>query len=197
MGAPPMMQGDRLSSVPVPGAWIGAGALPSTRLLCLEDGPRGIQDPDAGASFQVWRGEVVRNQCIISAPNQPAQVIYTGSDITDFSFTFDANARLCHCVTDGGVTRFFFFNTLTGQPDELTLPGVTTPKCTLDDRRVTQTTEADVMLAYLKPDGGLYYRQQRDRFTIERLLAAGPFAALEKMYKSSTLRLQFEVVRRV
>lgn len=192
-----MMQGDRLSSVPVPGAWIGAGALPSTRLLCLEDGPRGIQDPDAGASFQVWRGEVVRNQCIISAPNHAAQVIYTGSDITDFSFTFDTNARLCHCVTDGGVTRFFFFNTLTGQPDELTLPGVTTPKCTLDDRRVTQTTEADVMLAYLKPDGGLYYRQQRDRYTIERLLSAGPFTALEKMYKSSTLRLQFEVVRRV
>lgn len=45
-----------------------------------------------------------------------------------------------------------------------------TPQVSLDDHRLHQSANADIIFAYIK-SGNLYYRQQRDRFLIERLLA--------------------------
>lgn len=45
----------------------------------------------------------------------------------------------------------------------------TFPQLSLDDHRLEQSANADIIFAYIK-DHNLYYRQQRDRFLIERLL---------------------------
>lgn len=43
------------------------------------------------------------------------------------------------------------------------------PQLSLDDHRLHQSANADIIFAYIR-DNNLYYRQQRDRFLIERLL---------------------------
>jgi hypothetical protein len=46
------------------------------------------------------------------------------------------------------------------------------PRVTHDDKRLRAEQTADVLVAYIKNDT-LCYRQQRDRYTVERVLATG------------------------
>ena len=191
--------GDVLSTVPVPGAFIGAGgeALIS-RTFDFEDGPIALQDPTKGMDYQQWRAYIKDEKVWIEADNLAPSVLLnpTGNTITDISICFSQNADLHYAWVDAGVARFRWYDTLTAQFQTMTLPsGAATPKCTLDDKRTSQTGRSDIILSYIKSDGGLYFRKQRDRFGVEYLLDAGPFISIEKLYMNSGLRLQWELVK--
>lgn len=184
------MPGDELSTEPRPALFAGSRALPVTRTVDYEDGGIAIQDPSRGSQYQRWRGRLLGENIILDAPEVEAFVALSGSGITEISFTFDQNMRPAIAYVQDGVAKLWWFDSVPGHQVVTEYPGAITPRVILDDKRFTQTSNSDVILGYVR-DGALYYRQQRDRFTIERLLDAGPHVGLIKIGFNVQLRLQF------
>jgi len=179
-----------LSIAPVNAAFSGARALPVTRTVDYEDGGIAIQDPSRGSQYQRWRGRLLGENIILDAPEVEPFVALSGPDITEISFTFDQNMRPAIAYVQAGVAKLWWFDTVAGEQVVTEYPEAITPRVILDDKRFTQTLNSDVILGYVH-DGALYYRQQRDRFSIERLLDAGPHVGLVKIGFNVQLRLQF------
>ena len=190
---------NRLSPVPVPGAFIGAGgAAMLSRTFDYEDGPVAEQDPTLGHNYQQWRAYVKDYKVWIEADNTPTRVLIESmaNTITDISICFNQNADLHYAWVDAGVARFRWFDTVTASFQTMVLPsGTRTPKCTLDDKRPAQSARNDIILSYVKADNGLYFRRQRDRFQVEYLLDAGPWIGIERLYMNNGLRLQWMMTR--
>lgn len=186
-----------LSSEPVPGAFLGSGAANILdRLRDYEEGPIAEQDPSEGLMYQEWRAYIEDDNIILEADNLAPRVVYEGQgELTDISIAFSQNGDLHYAYVEDDVAKLFWYNTTTSQFEVMILPaGSRTPKITLDDKRLTQTTNSDIILSYIKADHGLYYRQQRDRFQIERLLHPGPFVMIRQMYMNNGWRLQWLLV---
>lgn len=186
-----------LSSGPVPGVFLGSGAANILdRLRDYEEGPIAEQDPSEGLMYQEWRAYIRDNNIILEADNLAPRVVYEGQgELTDISIAFSQNGDLHYAYVEGDVAKLLYYDTLTAGFQVMELgEGVRTPKITLDDKRLTQTTNSDIILSYIKSDNGLYYRQQRDRFQIERLLHPGPFVMIRQMYMNNGWRLQWLLV---
>ena len=190
---------DKLSIVPVPGPFVGAGAEAlMSRLYDYEDGPIAFQDPSRGLRYQQWRAYLKDYVVWLEADNMPPMELIKTPDntITDISIAFSNNADLHYVWTDNGVTKLYWYNTATSNFETMTLPGgVRTPKLTLDDKRPTQMARNDIILTYIKSDHKLYFRKQRDRFGVEYLLDDGPFIGIERFYMSTGWRLQWLLTR--
>lgn len=186
-----------ISTTPVPGSFIGSGAANTLdRLRDYEEGPVAEQDPSQGLLYQEWRSYIVDNNIWLEADNMPPRVVYESSgELTDISIAFSQNADLHYTYVEDDVAKLFWYDTTTSQFEVMILPaGSRTPKITLDDKRPTQSGNNDIILSYIKADHGLYYRQQRDRFQIERLLHPGPFVMIRQMYMNDGWRLQWLLV---
>lgn len=113
--------------------------------------------------------------------------------MTEISFSFDANMQPTVAYVASGQAYLNWYDSIeaTYVTTELA-DGVTTPRVSLDDKRFLGSNAyqvSDVILAYVRA-GNLYYLQQRDRYTIERLLKTG-VTPLIKIGFSRGLRLQF------
>lgn len=188
------LPGDALSSEPLPSYFLGARAQIFPDYVDYMDGGVDIQDPSLGLDYQTWAAEIVENRIMLSAPTFPETPIYTGDDITEVSLAFDQNMQVCIAFVETGMAKLLWYDTIASQLVVTELgAGVSHPRVALDDNREFNRTGSDVILAYIK-DGALYYRQQRDRYGIERQLSSGPWIALVRIGMGSTLRFQFQVV---
>lgn len=181
---------DSLSTDRWPSTVFGARALAVTRRVDYEDGGIALNDPSRGLLYQRWRARLIGDDVIIDASEVEETVLFSGSDITEISFTFDQNMRPALAFVQNGVAKLRWFDSVIGQQVITEFPGAITPRVVLDDKRATQSAASDIIFAYVR-DGALYYRQQRDRFTIERLLDQGPHKGLIKIGMGRNLRLQF------
>lgn len=192
------LPGDVLSSTPAPGYFLGARAQVFPDYIDYADGGVGIQDPSLGLSYQTWTAEIVEDiledRIMLSAPTYPPQAVYTGDDITEVSLAFDQNMNVCVAFVEAGMAKLLWYDTTVSQlvVTELGVD-VTHPRVALDDTREFNRANSDIILAYIK-DGALYYRQQRDRYQIERQLSSGPWIALKRIGMGSTFRFKFQVV---
>lgn len=192
-----MFTDDRLSTKPVPSKYSGAGALlDSTRLVCLQDGPLDFNNPSQGADYQVWKSAPVDGVHYLTSESHRVAVLVDPCQlVTDFRFCFNQNADLYICYTEQDSVYWQWYDTNTAKFTITKLPeGTRSAYCTLDDKRNSQTGRSDVILAYVREDGALCFRKQRDRFTVEYELDVGPFISLEKVYMNLGWRLQFECV---
>lgn len=186
-----------LSSRPIPGAFLGSGAANILdRLRDYEEGPIAEQDPSQGPLYQEWRSYIIDNSIWLEADNTPPRMVYeSAGELTDISIAFSQNADLHYAYVEDDVAKLFWYDTTTSQFEVMILPaGSRTPKITLDDKRPLQSSNSDIILSYIKADNGLYYRQQRDRFQVERLLDPGPFVQIRQMYMNNGWRLQWLLV---
>lgn len=188
------ISGNRLSSVPVVGNYTGASSLDSDDFVDYEDGGVGIQDPSRGMLYQVWTARVVGDgsSIVLSAPNTPEFVLVEGVGITHVSLAFDSNMQPIVAFVESGLPRLYWYDSQSGQVEITDFPGIEHPRLSLDDKRRTQIAVRDVIFAYMR-SGGLYYRQQRDRFLVERLLKSGVPGVLKKIGMTDALRLQFQI----
>ena len=185
---------NQLSSEPMPGYFLGARAQIFPDYVDYMDGGVSIQDPSLGLDYQTWKAEIVENRIMLSAPTSPETPIYTGDDITEVSLAFDQNMQVCIAFVETGIAKLLWYDTIASQLAVTVLgAGVSHPRVALDDSREFNRTGSDVILAYIK-GGALYYRQQRDRYGIERQLSSGSWIALVRIGMGSTLRFQFQVV---
>lgn len=193
-----MMPGDTLSTAQVPSRFFGARSGATSKTVDYEDGGVAIQDPSAGLLYQRWRARLFNSGednsfVMLDAREVPEFVWLAVPRMTEISFSFDANMQpVVAYVADGLAYLNWYDSALPGYTTTALAVDVKTPRVTLDDKRFLGSEgyqRSDVILAYTR-GGNLYYRQQRDRYAIERLLKTG-VKPLIKIGFNRKLRLQF------
>ncbi len=182
-----MIPDNSLSSEPVPSPIIGGKANPHQ-----ENGGVGLGDASEGLLYQIWTGSQVGDNIYVEAPNTAATLVYSGANISEFSFTFDQNMRITIAFVQAGVAKIYWYDsTIEDYATTAFESGARCPKVLLDDKRASQTSVSDVLLVYINGDK-LYFRQQRDRYGTRYELCSGVTDyTLTKIGMGNNYRIQF------
>lgn len=173
-----MIPSQSLSNPTIPGNWLDPDNRLVTRTLDYELGGIALNDPSAGLEYQVWtlRLEILTGEdegtgiLWLSAENTPEFILFSGQWITEASLAFDQNMNPFVGYMQNGVAKYYWYNTLVAGMVHSELPsGSTSPRACMDDKRNLQTSLSDIIMCYTR-DRNLYFRAQRDRYTIEYLL---------------------------
>lgn len=169
-----------LSTTPVPSTFIWGRENLITGTLDYENGGLDIGDTTEALTYQTWRGRLIGEDVILDAPSVSPVTIYSAADITEISFSFDQNMTPALAYVQGGVAKLRWYDTSIPGYDILTVTGAITPRISIDDKRKSQTSQSDLILAYVRSNC-LYYRRQRDRFLTEYLLLTGPALGIDSL----------------
>lgn len=191
-----MMPDNVLSTVPVPSAFLPPRNQPWQALIDYDNGPIGISDPSRGLFARQWRGRYVDGFVVYDAPGVAPFQVAAVEDLAELSITFDQNGRPCFAYkAKSGACKMYWFNTLDNAYEFFDLGSTTiTPRVVLDDKRPNTYAQAnsDILLAYVR-GSTLYFRQQRDRFTIERTLSSTwSTKGLARIGMGLNFRMQYE-----
>jgi len=161
-------------------------------MISYERGGVALNDASLGRDYQLWKCYVEDSTVKVSpVSGSPVTVIATAPGITAVSLAFDTNIQPAVAYMTEGVTKFYWFNSLTAQFQTDTYVGVTSFKLHMDDKRVYNNAFSDVIFAYIR-DGMLYVRQQKDRYAVEYPI--GPaLGRIRRLGLNRVWRLQFEI----
>lgn len=188
-----MIPDQMLSSTPVPGDFIERVNRPLAPLIDYERGGAAVGDAGAGRFLQEWKAEVIGADVWLSAESVAPFVYLTRPGITLVSLAFDQNMIPYVAFVDGSGAWLYWFDTSAGGMVTTSIPGARTPRLCTDDKRMIEVANSDVILAYMVGTE-LRYRQQRDRFQTEIMLATGLNADLVAVAMADVGRLQFQLV---
>ena len=136
----------------------------------------GLNDPSLGLQYQIWTLEYIKStgDFVLSASNFPPTVQFNRPNVSYISLSFDTNMNPFISFVENGISKFWWFNTLTGLQEfaETLIATAQSPYASLDDTRPLQNQNTDIILSYIRA-GNLYFRAQRDRYLVEYLLASG------------------------
>lgn len=167
----------------------------SNLLVRYEMGGVGINDPSQGHLVQMWKLETkYYREFWLSAPNFPETLILnTGLGASSVSFTFDSNMQPVITWVSMGQTYLYWYDSA-AESFVITNFGadIKWPQVSLDDKRDLSVTTgvSDVIFAYARGNK-LFYRQQRDRYLIERELKSGVQGELLQIGMNTQNRFQF------
>lgn len=151
-----------------------------------------IQNPSQGINSQIWTCRVVGNNVYVQREGRESEFMFSRPNISEISFAFDQNMNPHFAYTVGEEVFLRWFDSVTQQFITTNFGTGRNPKLTMDDKRDTSLQINDILFAYMR-GGILCYRQQRDRFSIERVLQSGlpSDIALDTIGMSSVLRIRF------
>lgn len=182
----------RLSTTPQPAALLLPDPQPSLTTSRARGGVA-LNDASQGLNVQTWTLTTDGANVTIEGETVAPSVLFTGTGITEVCLAFDQNMRPFVAFVDSGGPKYRWFDSLDSTTKITSLASdVVTPRCTLDDFRLSQVNASDIILAYVR-GGLLFFRAQRDRYTIEYPLSA-PCQGLRYVAMGVNLRLQFEVI---
>jgi hypothetical protein len=169
----------------------------------FEEGGIAFQDGTLGTQVQMW--ECVYNGdkesptygdiTIIPLEFGDATTIINVPDVEEIAFAFNQNMDVIIAYyTKAKELKYYYYDTLGETYQTNTLPaGSRSPQLCLDDHRWLETGSSDDILAYIR-NGTLYYRQERERYTVERSLGSGVGdARLRRVGMQDNFRLKFDV----
>lgn len=160
-----------------------------------EDGGVDIQDATQGLMGYRWR-------CWVDGINVKAQrdgaaevTLFSAAGISSISLAFDQAMRPHVAYTIAGQMYLRWYDSVAVAYVTTNFGMARNPRLALDDKRPEQLNTNDVILAYIR-DNSLFYRQQRDRFAVERLLRPGlpDYTILRNIGMGDNLRMHFELV---
>ncbi len=172
--------------------FLGGIEFDMTYLTHYVDGGVNLGDTSLGLYYQIWRVRVVNNNIVINASNIPDIIVYHGINITEMNLAFDQNMNTVIAVVDNNVTKIRYYDLAINSSGykEVIIPDIINPRVSLDDKRQLANSYNDVILAYLKGED-LYFRQQREDYSVERLLKINAGSKLIKIGMNRAYQLQF------
>lgn len=161
-------------------------------LFDREHGGIALNDPSMGLHYQAWNVSYVADEVIVTAETTAvATPAFTLPGITELSLAFDQNMNGFIAYVAGGVSWYFWYDPISLQYEHVQMAaGVTRPRCGMDDKRLQMVDRSDILLGYML-GGSLYYRQERDRYTIERLLHDSPVGEFHQVSMGINNRIHY------
>jgi hypothetical protein len=162
----------------------------------LEKGGTALNDPSFGLQVKDWKFFLVANDVTVApAAGGVGTVLFTRPGVTEVSGSFDQNMNPAVVYVDATGAHLWWFDTTVGTMVFTDLPaGVRTPFLTMDDKRSVANTYNDILLFYVL-NTNLCYRQQRNRYGVERILHSfnGSQVDILRVGMNKGLRVQIEV----
>lgn len=191
-----MIPGDALSSQAVSSEMLAPDRNVFSKLRDYEDGGVGIQNTSNGLTGYAWSCYARNSAIFVEREGLAPILVFEQPGIVEISFAFDQNMRpnFAYQLEDGTLFLRWFDTSLQAYRTDSFGAG-RNPRLTLDDKRPESSSASDVIFAYIR-GSSIYYRQQRDRFQIERFLIGGfpPYVSLKNVGMTRNMRLLFEVV---
>lgn len=164
-----------------------------------ERGGVDLQDPSQGFEVRDWYTLTDDTGLYLHPADNPLALtpIVLLPGITYSSASFDTNMRPIVAYTIAGASYLRWFDPVPNSIVDLALPvGTRTPALSLDDKRPGAEDVRDTLLFYLR-GSSLYYRQLRDRFTVERELRvlSGDNWSIRRVGMNNLFRIQIELWR--
>ena len=131
----------------------------------------GVENPALGLDVKDWVGRTDGGRFYLSAPGVPEIDYIAVPGVTSITFSFDRNMSPAVCWNTPAGAEFYWFDSAIPDYTTTSYPGVTNAMVTHDDVRNIAESRSDVVLVYQRA-GGVYYRQQRERYLIEHTIAA-------------------------
>lgn len=193
-----MLPDNEPSSIALGGLYTPPDDYPTTPLLDYEMGGLDIQDPSAGLNVKVWRCWASIDGDVFVAPNDDlgdATLLFNRTNLEELSFSFDTNMQPVVTFVQYGLVWLYWYDSVPASYVFTSYPTCRNPKLAHDDKRYQAVGRGDAIFGYLRGNN-LYYRQQRDRYTIERLLRENipRGVKLKNIGMNKNWRLQFELV---
>lgn len=190
-----MLPENRASSTPIAGVFVSPDGLLLDDLHDYEMGGVALNDPSQGLEVQTWECFYRESDVVVQPAVGPETVLFSTPRITALSLAFDQNMRPVVAFEQEGEVWLWWWDTLTSTRRTDSFGVGRCPRVTLDDKRASQSANSDIVFAYIR-EKNLCYRQQRDRFTIERLLRTdiSPMSRLKNVAMTLNWRLKFELV---
>lgn len=171
-------------------------------LISFQLGGTALNNPNDGLEVKVWTCLVIpgdpNDSITVEAADVPPVVVTTAPEITQVSLAFDQNMQPAIAYVSVGNAYLYWYDTAVGDYVVTNFgPTFRSPRVTLDDHRDLELSTSDIILGYIR-DGNLYYRQQRDRYLIERILYPDINTVIVNPYLNYICmndegRLQFEI----
>lgn len=196
-----MLPSNAPATFPIPGLFLSPDDRVPSTVMDYERGGSGLSDPSNGLDVQDWVCWYENLEVRISPVDGVRTVLFTRAGINHLSFSFDQNMRPTVAFIEDDTTYLWWYDsTVPGFVFTNFGTGITSPRVAMDDRRSASSSTSDVIFAYIRFDAGtnsyaLCYRQQRDRYTVERVLRTGLSSKtrLKNIGMASNLRFQFEL----
>jgi len=196
-----MLPSNAPATYPIPGLFLSPDDRLPSSLVDYERGGVAINDPSFGLDVQDWTCWYESLEVRVAPADGPRETLFTRAGINHLSFAFDQNMRPTVVFIEGETTYLWWYDsTVPGHVFTSFGTGITSPRVAMDDRRALSSSSSDVIFAYIRYDAGtssyaLCYRQQRDRYTVERVLRTGlsERTRLKNIGMSANLRFQFEL----
>lgn len=139
-----------------------------------ENGGVALSDPSEDLTKYVWKAWTDGTTITVKRDDLDTyHVLLMDSNITEIDLTFDQNMRPCVAYVANGISKLYWYDTQQSNQVIDEYPDIRNPRVSLDDKRRFNVANSDIILAYQKGDT-LCYRMQRERFTVEHILATNP-----------------------
>ena len=136
-----------------------------------DNGGVALSDPSQDLTKYVWQAWTDSTTIMVKRSDLDTyQVVLMDSNITEIDLTFDQNMRPCIAYVANGISKLYWYDTFQAKQVIDEYPAIRNPRVSLDDKRRFNVSQSDIIFAYQKGNT-LCYRVQRERFTIERVLA--------------------------
>jgi hypothetical protein len=190
-----MLPDNVVSSIAFGGLYMSPDDRVTSSLVDYDRGGVALLDASMGLLSHNWKCYVQGIDVFLQRDGQAPILIFQESMISEMTFTFDQNMRYCVAYIQSGTLKLRWFDPVAGNFVVSSFGSAVNPKITLDDKRNESLNTSDMILAYIQGNS-LFYRQQRDRFLIERTLRTGlfPNTRLKNIGMNKNLRMQFELV---
>lgn len=191
-----MMPSSSLSQVAFKYRWRGLDQDDPTEFLDFEEGGIALNDNSHGLEYQLWTFSYAEKSAYVTAPNQAATTLLftTTIDIQEIKGCFDQNMAPFVAYKAANQYHYWWYDTLTAHYTFSDLSvNVDSCACTLDDKRMFNSPNSDILLFYTM-NNNLYMRRQRDRYQNEFLVKAGVGGRLIKVGMNGIQRLQFKLL---
>jgi|NOAtaT_7_FD_contig_31_6571127_length_3878_multi_5_in_0_out_0_6 hypothetical protein len=171
-----------------------------TEIVRYELGGVSIGDGSQGLQKDAWSSRYDSSTGGIYLKNMRTEIetlVITVANVIRLSFSFDSNMRPVIAYSTGeGDSFFYWYDSTIANYNTTQLPSDSIDLVvTHDDKRRIgqQANYSDVLIFYLRNDR-LYYRQQRDRYTVERQIATlSEGSHLKHAGMCRDLRIRFEI----
>lgn len=191
-----MLPDNTNSTIPISGPLLSPDDRKTTVYSDWELGGVALNDASQGLMVRNWRCWLEHPIYVrLQAEGDPVtHDLFEEDRIQELAFCFDQNMRWAVAYTLPDRTKLRWYDSFVAAYVTTEFPLVTSPKLAMDDKRPMHLDTSDMIFAYIR-ESTLYYRQQRDRFTVERALRENLFsgARIKNIGMNDRLRLQFEL----
>ena len=187
-----MIPGNTFTPTPIVTGYSYPDTLPYDPLSQTVNGGIALNDGSMGRTYQFWNVSYDSTSINVKPLGGAVALSLTVTGVLSVSLAFDTNMQpvLAWTTTAGAFLRYY--NAIAEVFDTLAYPAVSSCRVAVDDPAPYYAGASDVVFGYTL-GSSLYYRQQRDRYTIAYLVGSVR-GTLQHLGLNLGSRLQFQVL---